>query len=87
MLRRPQGDGYNFGTARRSATGSAAMVQVGVQEGVGLVSAEMESLAWSSRYRIAFTAAVCRKPDKREQRRLQNPSPFDRRKPDRVQTR
>ena len=34
-----------------------------------------------------ITAAVCRKPDKREQSRLRNPSPFDTRKRDRVKTR
>ena len=45
-----------------------------------LVWAATDSVAWSSRERIAFTAVVCRKLDKREQSRRRNPSPSDRKK-------
>ena len=68
------------------ARDSEATVRVEVQVAAELVGAETGSVAWTL-VRIAFTAVVCRKPDKREQRRLQNPSPFDTRKRDRVQTR
>ena len=70
-----------------AATDSGATVRVEAQVAAELVGAETGSVAWNSRYGIAFTAVVCRKPDKHEQRRLQNPSPFDTRKRDRAQTR
>ena len=63
------------------------MARVEVQGAAELVWAETDFLAWNSRLRIAFTAAVRRKPDKRELSHLQNPSPFDTKKRDRVQTR
>jgi hypothetical protein len=53
---------------------------------VGLASAVAESLALCSDKRIVSTAEVCRKPDKREQSRPQNPNPSDTRKRDRVKT-
>ena len=52
-----------------------------------LVLAAMDSLAWSFLKRIVITASVCRKLDKREQRRRQNPNLFDTKKHDRAQTR
>jgi hypothetical protein len=69
------------------ATDSVAKVPAEVQATAGLVSAVTDFLALRFDLRIAFTAAVCRKPDKREPRRLQNPNPFDTRKRDRVKTR
>ncbi len=66
------------------AKDSAATVQVEAQGAAELVSAAMDSLAWNSHWRIAFTAVVCRKLDKREQSPRQNPSRFDKKKRDRV---
>ena len=48
---------------------SAATVRVEVQGAAELVRAAMDFLAWIFRLRIAFTAVVCRKLDKREQSR------------------
>ena len=69
------------------AADSAAKVQVEAQGTAELVLAAMDSLASNSRWRIAVTAVVCRKLDKREQNHRQNPNLFDMRKRDRVQTR
>ena len=86
MSRRPQGDGYSVATAGvgdgfggNGSGGGTGGAGVG-WGGDGFFGMELSS-------RIAFTAAVRRKPDKREQRRLRNPSPFDTKKRDRVKTR
>jgi hypothetical protein len=57
----------------------------GTGGGVGLGGDGFSGMELSAKNR--FTAAVRRKPDKREQRRLRNPSPFDMKKRDRVKTR
>ena len=57
-----------------------ATAQAEAQGSAELVWAATDSVAWSSRERIAFTAVVCRKLDKREQSRRRNPSLFDSKK-------
>ena len=67
------GGGLGFGEGSCSMLGKRRTLNV-------QRSTYNSNIAW-------ITAAVCRKPDKREQSRLQNPSPFGTRKRDRVQTR
>ena len=86
ILRRPQGGSYNFGTGGADygfgGNGSGGGRGGG---GVGLGGDGFSGMELSLKNRI--TAAVRCKPDKREQRRLRNPSPFDTKKRDRVKTR
>jgi hypothetical protein len=68
MLRRPQGDGYSFATGGTGdglgGKGSGGGTGSG---GVGLGGDGFSGMElW---LRIAFTAAVCRKLDRREQSR------------------
>ena len=66
MSRRPQGDGYSFATGGTGdgfgGNGSGGGTGGG---GVGVGGDGFSGIKLS--LRIAFTAAVCRKPDKREQ--------------------
>jgi hypothetical protein len=64
MLRRPQGDGYSFAIGGGGFGGNGSGGGTG-GGGVGVGGDGFSGMKLS--LRIAFTAAVCRKPDRREQ--------------------